>query len=208
MKKATLLLLVSICFSMLKAQNNYTSIGINGIHYTPTSSQPVILKPFNAKSIGVLVEHYFNNHRKIATGISYYEHEYKREYRDTDIPAGWASYKGLSKFITVPLTASYNFMKENKKWEFFVDAGFLNFIHIKTTEVHDHTTIPEKRFTQVATHTFTNHYFMAGITARYKLHKKLYFGFGTKTHHYLKLSRRVNTGFPTISLDGSIAYIL
>lgn len=206
MKLPLLVFLIWFGFQ-LKAQNSYTSVGIMGIHYTPTSSQPVILKPFNAKSIGVLVEHYFNNHRKLATGISYYEHQYKREYRDTDIPEGWASYKGLSQFITVPLTASYNFMKENKKWEFFVDAGFLNFIHIKTTQVNDHTTIPKKRFTQVETYTFTNHYFMAGIIGRYKLLKKLYLGLGTKTHHYLKLSRRINTGFPTISIEGNIAYI-
>lgn len=205
MKYLIILVILMGCSLFLKAQTTYSTIGVTSSWYIPETSQPIHYNGDNAVSGGIFGEHYFKNHFKLKVGVNYYLNAYNEKFLDTSKAPKIYTYNATEKFITLPFEAAYNFMRGDEKWEFFVDAGYVAFIHLKThigDFTNNYTLTPYN-----SKLSYRNaHYFTVGFSGRYKFTQKWLAGFGTKSYHFLPVINKESRGFPSISIDVSMAY--
>lgn len=206
LKKIILSALVSVSALIVKSQNSYNSVGVTGSYFFPTSNKPIEYRSNEAQSIGLFYEHYFISNFKLKVGVNNFSTTYSDWYFDTSSTPKIFSFDVEAEFISLPLQLSYNFDATNNRWEFFVDAGY-------TLLIQQHKSIKNfpknsllSPYDRINKSNYYS-YFTVGFSGRYKLHKDIYVGLGTRSFHYLKLNNNKGNGFPALSIDGSIAYV-
>jgi hypothetical protein len=202
-----IVLWVVLCSSFLasNAQNAYTSIGVEGNYFLPTTSKPTYYRNNKAQAFGIFFERYFKSNFKLKAGLTNFTSTYKAWYFNTSTSKRY-EFDAEASFVSIPLTLSYNFNAIDNEWEFFVDAGYSLFIEqnvIIKDFTKDSALFPHDR---VNTSKFYN-YFTVGFSGRYKLYNFLSISMGTRSYHYLPLNSNFGNGFPTLSAYGGVAYI-
>lgn len=203
--KYLLAFVLLLCCYLSQAQNSYTAIGATASWYIPETSKPTYYTDDNAFSTGIFGERYFNNHFKLKLGVNYFYNTFKDKYIDTSERPKIFAYDAAARFITVPFEVSYNFMREDAKWEFFIDASYVAFIHYKTTIKDFNGDYPLTHYDKNVSYG-SEHYFSVGISGRYKFSNGWITGFGTKSYHFLPVIDKTWRGFPTLSIDVSMGY--
>lgn len=199
------LLITALCVVSIYAQKPYTSIGVNTSVFFPLGSKPILYRNNRAYAYSFYAERYTTNGAKYKAGIGQFITTQDELYYDTSDSPQFFRFHSQTKSIHIPLNFSYNFLQNDNSWDFFTGIGYSLFIRY----YHEINGSPQEmaliRYDDRIRSDYFN-YITVNVEVRYKGSKHVLLGLGTTSYHFIPVNNP-NTGYPSLSVDGSLTYI-